>query len=95
VPEPEVVNPYQPPLVVSPQADAPLPPSSKLLADRSFWGMTLTQFLGAFNDNVYKTTLMLLFVAVPVAVDADGKEVTRDLQGEGTFLFALPFILFS
>jgi MFS family permease len=90
------VNPYEPPLTSSADAVAPSGPTPQLLADRSFWGMTLTQFLGAFNDNVYKTTLMLLFVAVPVGgVDAAGNPITRDLQGEGTFLFALPFILFS
>jgi acyl-[acyl-carrier-protein]-phospholipid O-acyltransferase/long-chain-fatty-acid--[acyl-carrier-protein] ligase len=52
--------------------------------------MTLTQFLGAFNDNVYKQTLLLLFVAVPTPGGG-----TIDLQGTGSFLFALPFILFS
>ena len=25
-----------------------------LWRDRAFWGVTLTQFLGAFNDNLYK-----------------------------------------
>jgi acyl-[acyl-carrier-protein]-phospholipid O-acyltransferase/long-chain-fatty-acid--[acyl-carrier-protein] ligase len=71
-------------------------PSAPLLRDASFWGMTLTQFLGAFNDNVYKTTLMLLFVAVPVGIDSATNEVvTRDIQGEGSVLFGLPFILFS
>lgn len=93
--KPEIINPYQPPLIPNADPVAPSGASPRLLADRSFWGMTLTQFLGAFNDNVYKTTLMLLFVAVPVGVDAAGDPVTRDLQGEGTFLFALPFILFS
>ncbi len=57
--------------------------------------MTLTQFLGAFNDNVYKTALMLLFVAIPVGLNAQGEMLTKDLQGTGTFLFGLPFILFS
>jgi acyl-[acyl-carrier-protein]-phospholipid O-acyltransferase/long-chain-fatty-acid--[acyl-carrier-protein] ligase len=55
--------------------------------------MTLTQFLGAFNDNVYKQTLLLLFVAVPVGEGPDAH--TIDLQGTGSFLFALPFLLFS
>jgi acyl-[acyl-carrier-protein]-phospholipid O-acyltransferase/long-chain-fatty-acid--[acyl-carrier-protein] ligase len=60
-----------------------------LLSDRSFIGMTATQFLGAFNDNLFKQALLLLFVAVPVA---DG---TRDMQWLGTLVFSLPFILFS
>jgi MFS family permease len=91
----ETVNPYDPPLATKNEPVAPSEMHSPLLGDRSFWGMTLTQFLGAFNDNVYKTTLMLLFVAVPWGTGADGAPTTRDLQGEGTFLFALPFILFS
>ncbi len=60
-----------------------------LLRDRSFIGMTATQFLGAFNDNLFKQALLLLFVAVPV----DGG--TRDLQWIGTLVFSVPFILFS
>lgn len=63
--------------------------SRSLFHDRSFVGMTATQFLGAFNDNLFKQALLLLFVAVPVA---DG---TRDLQWVGTLVFSVPFILFS
>ena len=29
-----------------------------LKRDRSFWGMTATQFLGAFNDNVFKQLVL-------------------------------------
>ena len=57
--------------------------------DRSFWGHLSTQFFGAFNDNLFKQALLVLFVAVPVA---DG---TRDLQWLATLVFSLPFILFS
>ncbi len=58
-----------------------------LLADRSFWGINLTQFLGAFNDNVYKQLVLLL--ALPTAAAAS------DMQGWATFTFSLPFVLFS
>jgi len=64
-----------------------------LYGDRSFWGITGTQFLGAFNDNLYKQLLLLLLVAVPIAADGQGR--TRDLQWLGLLLFSLPFILFS
>ncbi|HRX77852.1 MAG: MFS transporter [Planctomycetaceae bacterium] len=67
-------------------SDAVSPP---LWRDRSFIGMTATQFLGAFNDNLFKQALLLLFVAVPVAGG------TRDLQWLGTLVFSVPFILFS
>jgi MFS family permease len=73
--------------------DAAKPLAAPLLSDVSFWGMTITQFLGAFNDNIYKQTLLLLFVAIPVGLP--GETEPDDLQGVGTFLFAAPFILFS
>jgi acyl-[acyl-carrier-protein]-phospholipid O-acyltransferase/long-chain-fatty-acid--[acyl-carrier-protein] ligase len=61
-----------------------------LLADRSFWAVSATQFLGAFNDNVYKQLLLLLFVKVPLP---DGS--TRDQQSLALLMFSLPFVLFS
>jgi acyl-[acyl-carrier-protein]-phospholipid O-acyltransferase/long-chain-fatty-acid--[acyl-carrier-protein] ligase len=70
------------------------------MADRSFWGMVTTQFLGAFNDNLYKQLMLLL--AVPVAVvaadaaaDGAGQGATSDAQGWATLVFSLPFVLFS
>jgi acyl-[acyl-carrier-protein]-phospholipid O-acyltransferase/long-chain-fatty-acid--[acyl-carrier-protein] ligase len=89
---------YEPPQVASTllaEHDDEKAIHTPLLRDRSFWGMTATQFLGAFNDNVYKQTLLLLFVAVPWGADQAGNPVTRDLQGFGSLIFALPFILFS
>jgi MFS family permease len=35
-----------------------------LYRDRSFWGMVITQFLGAFNDNLFKQLLLLLSIVV-------------------------------
>jgi MFS family permease len=70
-------------------------PLRPLSQDRSFWGLVITQFLGAFNDNIYKTSLALLFVAVPAGMNAAGEAITRDWQGEGDFIFGLPFLLFS
>ena len=81
-----------------PTPSKPRPPSLpsslydgvSLYADRSFWGITATQFLGAFNDNVFKQVLLLLFVAVP---NPNGPD--RDLQSLALLVFALPFVLFS
>lgn len=61
-----------------------LPP---LLHDRAFWGLNLTQFLGAFNDNLFKQLVMLLCV--------DRATATGDLQWLAMILFAAPFIAFS
>ena len=53
-------------------------------------GMTATQFLGAFNDNLFKQLILLMLVAVPVATRG-----TFDLQPVAMGVFSLPFILFS
>lgn len=63
-----------------------LPP---LLADGSFWGLMATQFLGAFNDNLFKQ--LVLFVCVKQALDGQA----GNLQGLAMFVFALPFVLLS
>ncbi|MDX1967022.1 MAG: MFS transporter, partial [Planctomycetaceae bacterium] len=63
-----------------------LPP---LLADGSFWGLMATQFLGAFNDNLFKQ--LVLFVCVKQALDGQA----GNLQGIAMFVFALPFVLLS
>ncbi len=66
-------------------------PRRVLWYDVAFWGMTATQFLGAFNDNLFKQILLLLFVKIP---SPDGGP-DRDLQWLGMLAFALPFVLFS
>ena len=52
--------------------------------------MTATQFLGAFNDNLFKQLMLLL--AIPVGAAATQK---ADEQGIATMIFSLPFVLFS
>jgi|688.fasta_scaffold03163_15 acyl-[acyl-carrier-protein]-phospholipid O-acyltransferase/long-chain-fatty-acid--[acyl-carrier-protein] ligase len=77
--------------------------SSTLATNGSFWGMLLTQFLGAFNDNVYKQLVLLMampvtVVAASAAVDTTAVELPQqgtDMQGWATFVFSLPFVLFS
>ena len=58
-----------------------------LYSDRSFWGMTVTQFFGAFNDNLFKQLILLLSIKVL----ADG--TTVDEQGTATLIFSLPFLV--
>lgn len=67
--------------------DAPFSETYKLARDRSFFGITLTQFLGAFNDNFFKQLMLLL--AIPVVPGS------LDQQQVATIVFALPFVLFS
>ncbi len=57
--------------------------------DRSFWGITLTQFFAVFNDNFYKQ--IVLFICLDLAASG----TYRDLQGLALIVFSLPFILFS
>lgn len=64
--------------------------SPSVLRDRSFWGMTITQFLAVFNDNFYKQTVML--VCVEMEMKHPG---TWTNQAMATIVFSLPFILFS
>ncbi len=67
------------------------PPDVPLTRDRSFWGMVCTQFLGAFNDNLYKQLMLLL--SIPVVITASSLQ--RDQQDVATIVFSVPFVLFS
>jgi acyl-[acyl-carrier-protein]-phospholipid O-acyltransferase / long-chain-fatty-acid--[acyl-carrier-protein] ligase len=61
-----------------------------LLADARFEGFLWAQFLGAFNDNVYK--MIVSFTAVRVAEDSSTRGLYLAIAGAA---FILPFILFS
>jgi 1-acyl-sn-glycerol-3-phosphate acyltransferase len=63
-----------------------------LLGERRFLPFFLTQFLGAFNDNVFKNALVIL-VAFHAAT-LSGFEATT-LSNLAQALFILPFFLFS
>ena len=68
--------------------DDPRPP---LLQDRSYWGLLVTQFLGAFNDNFYKQFVLLLCIDL---VAQQGRD-DDPYQTLAVVVFALPFVLFS
>lgn len=61
-----------------------------LLADGRFEGFLWAQFLGAFNDNVYK--MIVSFAAVRMAADEATRSRYLAVAGAA---FILPFILFS
>ena len=75
----------------SPAIAPPVPPVAlpPLKRDPSFLGMTATQFLGAFNDNLFKQLVLLFLVA------GGSKWDPKVAQAIAFFLFAVPFILFS
>ena len=62
--------------------------------DRSFHGLAVSQFLGAFNDNLFKQLVLLLCVGRAAQPVAAGSE-TVDLQPVAMAVFAVPWLLFS
>ncbi|WP_265570217.1 MFS transporter [Sphingomicrobium nitratireducens] len=66
-------------------------PTLKLLARRRFAPLFATQFLGAFNDNLYRTAMVLIVI---YGIYADpAQEATFSAVAGG--LFILPFFIFS
>ena len=65
--------------------------SLRLLAHRKFLPLFVTQFLGAFNDNLFKTA-MILFATYTVFKDAKQESF---FNAAATGLFVLPFFLLS
>ena len=64
----------------------------QLMREQRFRPFFFTQFLGAFNDNVFKTALITLVTfRAGQLTDIDGKTLATLLPG----LFILPFFLFS
>lgn len=64
----------------------------QLLRERRFLPFFVTQFLGAFNDNVYKNALITLLAFQVTRTAAAGSNALIILGGA---LFMLPFFLFS
>lgn len=67
----------------------------KLLRDRSFSALTLTQFLGAFNDNAFKQLVLLLSLSAGIPWIAELPWAEKYGQALGGALFAAPFVLFG
>lgn len=90
IPEPAVHKPDSPASSASPASLAPDVPGA-VSHDRGFWALIVTQFQGAFSDNVVKN--LVVFVAL------FGTTMTlaeKNSYGESIgALFSLPFILFS
>ncbi|HEX8442518.1 MAG TPA: MFS transporter, partial [Allosphingosinicella sp.] len=65
--------------------------SLRLLGRRRFLPLFVTQFLGAFNDNLYKSAMVIL--ATYAIYNDETKEATFNAVAGA--LFILPFFLFS
>ncbi|MDR1350891.1 MAG: MFS transporter [Zoogloeaceae bacterium] len=64
----------------------------RLLRERRFGPLFVTQFCGAFNDNIFKNALIVLLAFHAAAWTSMRAEVLTNLA---TALFILPFFLFS
>ncbi|TCS39568.1 hypothetical protein EDC30_101524 [Paucimonas lemoignei] len=63
-----------------------------LLKQRRFGPFFVTQFLGAFNDNLYKNAMMILLAFQGASITSMSPDIVIQLSGG---LFILPFFLFS
>jgi hypothetical protein len=64
----------------------------RLLAQRRFGPLFSVQFLSAFNDNVFKQALVILFAYQTASFTTMGSDTLQNLTQA---LFVLPFFLFS
>jgi MFS family permease len=65
--------------------------TGQLMRDRQFLPLFATQFLGAFNDNLFRTAMVILAIYYIFSNPADELTFSNTAQG----LFILPFFLFS
>jgi len=64
----------------------------QLLNERRYLPFFITQFLGAFNDNLYKNALMIMFSFSAISIMGLNSDV---LINFAAVVFILPFFLFS
>ena len=65
---------------------------SSLFGNRHFLPLFVTQFLGAFNDNLFKTAMVIMASYGLYRADPDSAEILATVS---TGLFFLPYFLFS
>ncbi len=66
--------------------------SQPLIRSRRFLPMFLTQFFGAFNDNIFKYALLMVFTYGWISI---GSLSISTLNNLAALLFILPFFIFS
>ena len=59
-------------------------------SERGFWALIATQFQGAYSDNVLRNLLLAMVVGMGL-----GKDERDTFVAVVTFLFSMPFVLFS
>ena len=58
--------------------------------ERGFWALIVTQFQGAYSDNILRNLLLAMIVGMGLAGNERSSFVSLI-----TFLFSMPFVLFS
>jgi len=66
---------------------------------KGFWALVVTQFQGAFNDNLFQFLLIPFLVlyyasATPEGTSLLGIDLSRNVENFASFLFSMPFIIF-
>jgi acyl-[acyl-carrier-protein]-phospholipid O-acyltransferase/long-chain-fatty-acid--[acyl-carrier-protein] ligase len=77
-------------LTVDPEAIEVLPASESARSERGFWALIATQFQGAYSDNILRNLLLAMVVGMGL-----GKEERDTFVSIVTFLFSVPFVVFS
>jgi acyl-[acyl-carrier-protein]-phospholipid O-acyltransferase/long-chain-fatty-acid--[acyl-carrier-protein] ligase len=77
-------------LTVDPEAIEILPASESARSERGFWALIATQFQGAYSDNILRNLLLAMVVGMGL-----GKEERDTFVSIVTFLFSVPFVVFS
>ena len=68
----------------------PLQVPGAVRSDRGFWALIVTQFQGAYSDNILRNLLLSMIVGMGLAAGQRDSFVSLV-----TFLFSMPFVLFS
>jgi len=64
--------------------------SDAVRTERGFWALIATQFQGAFSDNILRNLLLAMIIGMGL-----GKDERDTFVSMITFLFSMPFVLFS
>lgn len=86
---------HQPDQATQPIQPAPETSQFQLLRERRFAPFFWTQFLGAFNDNVFKNAMLIMFTFGLLTGQQASDSTISLLNNVAQFLFILPFFLFS
>src|SRR5215469_18428212 len=74
----------------TPDSSVTYNPPEEPRSEHGFWALIATQFQGAYSDNILRNLLLSMVVGLGLS-----KGVRDSFVSEVTFLFSMPFVLFS